>query len=229
MVSEDSVSHLAPKQYVHVLDQWTFHARLYRAAAYAAAHEDVELVQLVSFGCGVDAITTDEVRAILEGAGKILHADQDRRNHQPGRGAHPAAQPAGGARGKELKAMQDKSYVPFTEEMKREYTILVPNMLPMHFELIIRVLETYGYKMELLRTSGAADRRNAGLRYTHNDACYPAVLVIGQFMDALLSGKYDPHKTALIMFQTGGGCRASNYISLHPQGAAKRRAWSTCR
>ena len=70
MVSEDSVSHLAPKQYVHVLDQWTFHARLYRAAAYAAAHEDVDLVQLVSFGCGVDAITTDEVRAILEGAGK---------------------------------------------------------------------------------------------------------------------------------------------------------------
>ena len=109
--------------------------------------------------------------------------------------------------------MQDKSYVPFTEEMKREYTILVPNMLPMHFELIIRVLETYGYKMELLRTSGA-QIAETGLRYTHNDACYPAVLVIGQFMDALLSGKYDPHKTALIMFQTGGGCRASNYISL---------------
>ena len=109
--------------------------------------------------------------------------------------------------------MQNKSYVPFTEEMKREYTILVPNMLPMHFELIIRVLETYGYKMELLRTSGA-QIAETGLRYTHNDACYPAVLVIGQFMDALLSGKYDPHKTALIMFQTGGGCRASNYISL---------------
>lgn len=109
--------------------------------------------------------------------------------------------------------MQDKSYVPFTKEMKRDYTILVPNMLPMHFELIIRVMETYGYHMELLRTSGP-QIAETGLKYTHNDACYPAVLVIGQFMDALLSGKYDPHKTALIMFQTGGGCRASNYISL---------------
>ena len=109
--------------------------------------------------------------------------------------------------------MQDKSYVPFTEEMKREYTILVPNMLPMHFKLIISVLETYGLHMELLQNEGP-QIAETGLKYTHNDACYPAILVIGQFMDALLSGKYDPHKVALIMFQTGGGCRASNYISL---------------
>ena len=109
--------------------------------------------------------------------------------------------------------MQDKSYVPFTEEMKREYTILVPNMLPMHFKLIISVLETYGLHMELLQNEGP-QIAETGLKYTHNDACYPAILVIGQFMDALLSGRYDPHKVALIMFQTGGGCRASNYISL---------------
>ena len=69
-MSEDSVCHLAPVQYVNVLDQWTFHSRLYRAARYAAQHDDTELVQLVSFGCGVDAITTDEVRSILEGSGK---------------------------------------------------------------------------------------------------------------------------------------------------------------
>ena len=109
--------------------------------------------------------------------------------------------------------MQDKSYVPFTEEMKREYTILVPNMLPMHFKLIISVLETYGLHMELLQNEGP-QIAETGLKYTHNDACYPAILVIGQFMDALLSGRYDSHKVALIMFQTGGGCRASNYISL---------------
>ncbi|MBQ9121855.1 MAG: 2-hydroxyacyl-CoA dehydratase [Clostridia bacterium] len=109
--------------------------------------------------------------------------------------------------------MQDKSFVPFTEEMKKEYTILVPNMLPMHFKLILSIMETRGYKMELLETSGP-QIAETGLKYTHNDTCYPAALVIGQFMDALLSGKYDPHKTALIMFQTGGGCRASNYISL---------------
>jgi predicted nucleotide-binding protein (sugar kinase/HSP70/actin superfamily) len=109
--------------------------------------------------------------------------------------------------------MQDKSYVQFTEEMKKEYTILIPNMLPIHFKLILNVMKTYGYKMKLLETSGPKIAET-GLKYTHNDACYPAVLVIGQFMDALLSGKNDPHKTALIMFQTGGGCRASNYISL---------------
>lgn len=97
--------------------------------------------------------------------------------------------------------------------MKKEYTILVPTMLPMHFELIISVLNTYGYKAELLRTEGP-EIAETGLHYVHNDTCYPAVLVVGQFVDALRSGKYDPHKTALILFQTGGGCRASNYISL---------------
>ena len=104
-------------------------------------------------------------------------------------------------------------YVEFTSEMKKDYTILVPNMLPMHFEMIVQVMRNYGYNIDLLKSSGhkIAD---TGIKYCHNDACYPAVLVIGQFMDAIQSGKYDPHKLALIMFQTGGGCRASNYIAL---------------
>lgn len=109
--------------------------------------------------------------------------------------------------------MQDKSFIPFTEEMKKDYTILVPNMLPMHFKLMISIFKTYGLNMELLETSGP-EISEIGLKYTHNDTCYPAILVVGQFMQALLSGKYDTHKVALIMFQTGGGCRASNYISL---------------
>lgn len=109
--------------------------------------------------------------------------------------------------------MQDKSFVPFTKEMKEDYTILVPNMLPIHFHLIEAVMRTYGYHFEILETSGP-EIAQTGLRYTHNDTCYPAILVIGQFMEAMISGRYDPHKTALIMFQTGGGCRASNYISL---------------
>ncbi len=105
------------------------------------------------------------------------------------------------------------AYVQFTQEMKEDYTILIPNMLPMHFKLIMSFMSTYGYKLELLTKSGP-EIAETGLRYTHNDTCYPAILVIGQFMDALNSGKYDPDKVALIMFQTGGGCRASNYISL---------------
>ena len=109
--------------------------------------------------------------------------------------------------------MHDKNFVQFTKEMKKDYTILVPNMLPMHFKLIISIMKTYGCKMELLESTDSAIAET-GLQYTHNDTCYPAILVVGQFIHALKSGKYDPHKTALIMFQTGGGCRASNYIFL---------------
>ena len=104
-------------------------------------------------------------------------------------------------------------YVEFTKEMKKDYTILAPNMLPIHFKLILQVFKNRGYKMELLTTSGR-EIVETGLKYVHNDTCYPAILVIGQFIHALQSGKYDPHKTALLISQTGGGCRASNYISL---------------
>ena len=107
----------------------------------------------------------------------------------------------------------EKNYVAFTEEMKKDYTILVPTMLPMHFKMIVSVLRTYGYTMELLEDTGP-HIADMGLKYVHNDTCYPAILMIGEFMNAILSGKYDPHKVAIIMFQTGGGCRASNYISL---------------
>jgi len=119
--------------------------------------------------------------------------------------------------------MHDTTYVPFTADMKKDYTILVPNMLPTHFKLILSVARTYGYNFELLENTGP-EIVDAGLKYVHNDACYPAVLVIGQFMNALESGKYDLSKTALIMFQTGGGCRASNYISLIRK-ALKKAGW----
>ncbi len=97
--------------------------------------------------------------------------------------------------------------------MKKDYTVLIPNMLPMHFELIRRVFGNYGLNAELLTTTGQKIK-DTGLKYVHNDTCYPAILVIGQFIDAIESGRYDPHKVALILFQTGGGCRASNYINL---------------
>ncbi|MCI9116753.1 2-hydroxyglutaryl-CoA dehydratase [Acutalibacter sp. JLR.KK004] len=109
--------------------------------------------------------------------------------------------------------METVSRVEFTREMKKEYTILTPNMAPIHFELIKNVLESFGYKIELLRTTGR-EIVDEGLKYVHNDTCYPALLSIGQLMHALHSGKYDLHKVALIMTQTGGGCRASNYIHL---------------
>ncbi len=110
-------------------------------------------------------------------------------------------------------AEAERNYIPFTQEMKETHTILVPNMLPMHFSLIVKVLHHYGYKTELLTTSGP-EIVETGLKYVHNDTCYPAILTIGQMIHAIQSGKYDENKVALIMSQTGGGCRASNYIFL---------------
>lgn len=103
--------------------------------------------------------------------------------------------------------------VEFTKEMKKTHTIITPNMAPIHFELIKNVIESFGYNVELLRTTGR-EIVDEGLKYVHNDTCYPALLSIGQMMHALHSGKYDLNKVALIMSQTGGGCRASNYIHL---------------
>ena len=117
-------------------------------------------------------------------------------------------------------AQMEQNYIPFTMEMKKDYTILVPTMLPMHFKMILSVMRTYGYHLELLEKSGP-EIAQTGLKYVHNDTCYPAILVIGQFIDALQTGGYDPNKVALIQFQTGGGCRASNYISLLRKALAK--------
>ena len=109
--------------------------------------------------------------------------------------------------------MQDNDRVIFTKKMRRDYTILVPTMLPMHFELLSAVFCKRGYKMEFLETDGR-NMADVGIKYVHNDMCYPAIIVIGQLIDALQSGKYDTEKVALLIMQTGGGCRASNYLSL---------------
>ncbi len=109
---------------------------------------------------------------------------------------------------------QTKKYPVFTEDMKKDYTILVPTMLPIHIELICQVIRSYGYNAVMLEPSLDRKIPDTGIKYVHNDICYPALLVIGQFLVALESGQYDPHKVALFITQTGGGCRASNYIHL---------------
>ena len=100
----------------------------------------------------------------------------------------------------------------FTKEMRKNYTLLVPQMSPIHFEFLEPALQSCGYNVEVLNQGGMEDV-NTGLKYVNNDACYPSLIVIGQLMNALLSGKYNPHKIALVISQTGGGCRATNYIS----------------
>ena len=101
----------------------------------------------------------------------------------------------------------------FTKEMKKEYTLLMPQMLPVHFGMFQKLLQLEGYKVDMLTTHHHAIVEE-GQKYVHNDTCYPALLVIGQLIEAVKHGGYDPHKVALLITQTGGGCRASNYIHL---------------
>ena len=217
VLSEDSIAHLSNiKRPLRVVDQWVFHSRLYRAADVVGTHNNIELVQLNSFGCGVDAVTTDQVEEILASFGKMytlikidevnnlgairirirsLIASMNKRSKQEPK----------------CSGNYEITKIPFTKEMKKDYTILIPQMAPIHFELFEEVLKSEGYKVKLLRTC-TPHTVETGLKYVNNDACYPSILTIGQLLEEVESGEYDTNKLALMMSQTGGGCRATNYI-----------------
>ncbi len=218
VLTEDSVSHLAPlERPLRVNDQWMYHTRLYAAANFVKTREDLDLIQLNSFGCGLDAVTTDQVYEILTNSGKIytcLKIDEVN-NLGAARIRVRSLIAALRARDKnpESRTIRPSSIekAPFLPEMKKNYTILCPQMSPIHFELIQPAFNTGGYNLEILPNDNK-EAVDVGLKYVNNDACYPSLMVVGQIMQALLSGKYDLHRTAVIMTQTGGGCRASNYI-----------------
>lgn len=257
VLTEDSVAHLVkPERPIRVVDQWMFHSRLYAAARFVTMRNDLDLIQLNSFGCGLDALTTDQVQEILEASGKIytvlkidevsnLGAARIRirslmaalKDQEAERAAEAAAageaykqgEAAPVAPSSDAPVFATHKYalepqraaasaafpkVPFTEEMREAgYTILCPQMAPIHFDLIKEVFRAGGYNLELLPSTdrGAVE---AGLRYVNNDICYPSILVTGQIMEAIESGRYDLSKTAVVITQTGGGCRATNYIAL---------------
>ncbi|MDR0499824.1 MAG: 2-hydroxyacyl-CoA dehydratase [Coriobacteriales bacterium] len=253
VLTEDSVSHLIkPERPLRVVDQWMFHSRLYAAAKLCTIRKDLDLIQLNSFGCGLDAITTDQVQEILEPAGKIytvlkidevsnlgaarirvrslLAALKEQRGitaatkkkigtsasaikvNAPTKNATAAGEPLDAAVTTSMTTAFTKPR--YTEDMKENrYTILAPQMAPIHFELIVEVFKQSGYNIELLPSvdQGAVE---AGLKYANNDVCYPSILVTGQIMEAVMSGRYDTDRLAVIITQTGGGCRATNYIGL---------------
>ena len=231
VLTEDSVAHRTrPERPIRVVDQWMYHSRLYRAARFVAGRNDLDLIQLNSFGCGLDALTCDQVQEILEASGKVytclkidevsnlgaarirvrslMAALEEQRaglEEEFGADAVPVEREAGSA------AFPKPRY---TEEMREEgYTILVPQMAPIHFALVEPIIKAAGYNMVLLPSvdRGAVD---AGLKYVNNDICYPSILVTGQIMEAIESGEYDLDRTAVLITQTGGGCRATNYIAL---------------
>ena len=266
VLTEDSVAHLGQlERPIRVVDQWMYHTRLYAAAKVVTQRRDLDLIQLNSFGCGLDALTTDQVQEVLEAAGKVYtvlkidevsnlgaarirvrsllaalkdQADRDAEADADARAANrvcPATSinlddldklvPAsftekadGVVRAAEVEQREGVSTEfarpQFTEEMKEAgYTILAPQMAPIHFDLLIDIFQRFGYNVELLPSvdHGAVD---AGLKFVNNDICYPSILVTGQIMEAVLSGKYDTDKLAVLITQTGGGCRATNYIAL---------------
>ena len=218
VLTEDSVSHLAPiERPLRVNDQWMYHTRLYAAANFVKEKENLDLIQLNSFGCGLDAVTTDQVNEILSNSGKIYTCLKIDEVNNLGAARIRVRSLLAAIRVKEQqkkpRKIQSSSIekVVFTEEMRKHYTILCPQMSPIHFSILQAAFNASGYQLEVLPNDNKS-AVDVGLKYVNNDACYPSLLVVGQIMQALLSGKYDLNKTAIIMTQTGGGCRASNYI-----------------
>ena len=299
---EASVAAEGGRHHLRVHDQWAYHSRLYRAAEFVTRADDLELVQLNSFGCGVDAVTTDQVQEILESAGGVyttlkidevsnlgaatirlrsLAAASDARRHQrndersaavdggtdgrsdapalsdvgaggagrtpadlqndaveidtslPDRPAAASSRPAGAARGVggrpaagadgpsgssgAPRELPGASTPAFTEEMRATHTILMPQMSPVHFRPLEPLMRRLGYKVELLESASRADLE-VGLRYVNNDACFPAIMVIGQLIGAFEDGSHDPDRCVVAISQTGGMCRATNYAAMLRKG-----------
>ena len=229
VLTEDAIAHLdSDYKRLRILDQWVYHSRLYAAAQVVGETDNLELVQLNSFGCGLDAITTDQVEEILKAYGKTYTVIKIDEVSNLG---------AARIRLRSLKAAIDerkesehkrprtkyKPYSPamFEAHMKDEYTIIAPQMSPIHFSLLEHSFKVGGFKLEIL-PKVSKNAKELGLKYVNNDACYPAIIVIGQLMEAIDSGKYNLDKLAVMMSQTGGACRASNYLSLLRKALADR-------
>ncbi|MBQ6631712.1 MAG: 2-hydroxyacyl-CoA dehydratase, partial [Romboutsia sp.] len=216
VLTEDSISHLGTiKRPLRVVDQWVYHTRLYSAASFVKDQPNIELVQLNSFGCGLDAVTVDQVQEILNQSSKIYTVIKIDEGNNLG---------AAKIRLRSLKAailereINNKNENINNEKIEykkgtlnKNHTILVPEMSPIHFQFFQKSLNLSGFNLKVLDNTGR-DIIDTGLRYVNNDACYPAIIVVGQIISALKSGEYDLENTSVAITQTGGGCRATNYI-----------------
>lgn len=220
VLTEDSVAHLTKLDFkLRVVDQWTYNSRLYRAAYLATLEPDLELIQLNSFGCGLDAVTSDQIGEILASVGKIYTMLKIDEGNNLGAARIRIRSLIAAIEERErrgYRARKEEVCYPaplFTRDMRSTHTILAPQMAPIHFELLKEAARTSGYRLEIMP---ALDRSavDEGLKYVNNDACYPAIIMVGQIVKALKSGQYDTTKTSVIITQSGGGCRATNYLAL---------------
>ncbi len=219
VLSEDSIrdkGHI--NRPLRVIDQWAYHTRLYAAATYVSESKYLELIQLNSFGCGLDAVTTDQVNEILENNNKIYTLIKIDEINNLGaiririRSLIASINDRVNKNFEKTNNDTQDNRVLFTKEMKKKHTILVPQMSPIHFQFLNAAAKKSGYNFEVLPS---VDKKaiDEGLKYVNNDACYPSIIVIGQMINAIKSGKYDLNNTSLLISQTGGGCRATNYIA----------------
>ena len=227
VLTEDSVARAGMlMRPIRVIDQWMYHTRLYEAAAFVITRPDLELVQLTSFGCGLDAVTSDQVQEILESSGKLytLLKIDEVSNLGAARirmrslvvAMNERADMEKNAPKTEEPKQEEAPYalhrVEFTKENKKNHTILAPQMAPIQFEFVEAVFHKHGYKLKLLKQATREDIE-CGLKYVNNDACFPTIIVVGQMINAVLKGELDPDNTTLAITQTGGGCRATNYVA----------------
>lgn len=221
VLTEDSVAHLGTVvRPIRVVDQWMYHTRLYAAATLVGQTPELELVQLNSFGCGLDAITTDEVQEILQGYGRMYTVLKIDEVNNLGAARIRLRSLISVMEERERNGIKPvpkyKGYIRqplFTKEMKKDYTIIAPQMSPYHFELLEQAFRYSGYNVEIQKNY-SKEVVDEGLKYVNNDACYPAIITIGQLLYALNHGKYDKDKVAVLITQTGGACRATNYVGM---------------
>ncbi len=218
VLTEDSISHLGiTERPLRVVDQWKYHSRLYAAANIVSEYPELEMIQLNSFGCGLDAVTTDQVQEILKANDNIYTVLKIDEGNNLGaaririRSLVAAIEERDRKEVKHHKKHSSFEKIIFTKEMKEKHTILAPQMSPIHFQFLEPAFRTAGYNVEVLPEVNTAAVED-GLKYVNNDACYPSIIVVGQIIHALKSGKYDLNNTTVLITQTGGGCRATNYI-----------------
>ena len=215
VLTEDSIAHRGTKRKLRVADQWMYHSRLYAAADYVRTRDDLELIQLNSFGCGIDAVTTDQVQEILNKSGKLYTLLKIDEINNLGAAKIRIRSLMAAIRMREnreiIDEVEDFKRVEYTAKMQKdEYTILCTHMAPFHCELLEAALNSCNYNVRMLREERPS-AIDMGLKYVNNDACLPAMIVTGQLIDAVESGDFDLNRLAILTVQTGGSCRATNY------------------
>lgn len=227
VLTEDSVAHLAKTERpLRVVDQWKYHSRLYAAATVVKEHPELEMIQLNSFGCGLDAVTTDQVQEILHSNDEIYTVLKIDEGNNLGAAKIRIRSLVAAIEERDKKTVKHENKsgsferTVFTEEMRKTHTILAPQMSPVHFQFVEAAFKKAGYNIVVLQELDN-EAIEDGLKYVNNDACYPSIIVVGQIIHALKSGQYDLDNTSVLITQTGGGCRATNYIGFLKKALAE--------